>query len=74
MVGNSGLSYGCSFGIKKNKTDTLFDYVGENLLVNLLPLKYDDMGRRKLDVCMDHKLIKYGFLVAGVRGHSPLTL
>jgi len=41
----------------------LVDYVGENFFVNLLLLKCNDTGRRKLDVCMD---LKYG--VSGSRG------
>jgi len=48
--------------LKKNnkKQCTLVDYIDENFLVNLLPLKCNDTGRRKLDVCMYLKLIKYG--------------
>ena len=48
------------------KQCALVDYVGENFFVNLLPLKCNDTGRRKLDVCMDLKLIKYG--IPGSRG------
>jgi len=42
------------------KQCTLVDYVGENIFVNILPLKCNDTGRRKLDVCMGLKLIEYG--------------
>ena len=45
---------------------TLVDYVGENFFVNLLQLKCNDTGRRKLDVCMDLKLINYR--ISGSRG------
>jgi len=56
VVGNSDLSYGCiSFEYKKQCT--LVDCVGENFFVNLFPLECNDTGRRKLDVCMDLKLI-----------------
>jgi len=66
VVGNSGLSYGCSrASLLKKKQCTLVNYVGENFFMNPLPLKCHDTGRRKLDVCMNLKLIKYGISAAG---------
>jgi len=67
MVGNSGLSYGCSRAtLLELKKSTLVDYASENFFVNLLPCKCNGTGWKKLDVCMDLKLIKYG--ISGSRG------
>ena len=47
----------------------LVDHVGENFIVNL---KCNDTGRRRLDVCMNFKLIKYG--ISGSRGSGGCAL
>jgi len=68
VVGNSGLSYGCSRASLLELKKTV-DYVGEKFFMNLPPLTQVE---KKLDVCMDLKLIKYGISGSrGLRAASP---
>jgi len=53
------------------KQCTLVDYFGEDFFVNLLPLKCNDTGRKKLDACMYLKLIEYGISDSRDLGMQP---